>query len=121
MRVDLDMSQLTTFPGTLTSDDSDDGPCTATPDHRTFNKAQLRVTKEVVSDALSSMTFEDGQVDNIIAWVDSSCRGTMLAIVSLYKNDRVEVRLLKPVDPATVATGQRDAFALFTLQRSCDF
>jgi hypothetical protein len=42
----------------------------------------------------------------------------MLSIVSLYKNDRVEVRLLRPGEAATSGGTPRDAFALFPLTRS---
>jgi hypothetical protein len=111
MKLRLDTSQLSEHPGTITTNDVDGGPCNGAP---TFDAAELVVTTEVLNDPLSSMTFDDGQVQNIIAWVESSCRGKMLSIVSLYKSNRVEVRLLKPGTSAT----SRDAFALFRLNRS---
>jgi hypothetical protein len=117
MRLEVDADHLTTVPGTLTTDDYCDSPCRPSA---TFDEAPLRVTPEVVSDALSSMTFEDGQVHNVVAWADSTCRGPMLAIVSFYKNDHVDVRLLKPHGGAD----SRDAFARFDLSRSetgCDY
>lgn len=109
----LDVARLTTTPGTLTTDDAADGPCAP---RATFDHAALRVTPEVVEDPLSTMTFEDGQIQNVIAWADSTCSGSMLVVVSLMKDDRVDVRLLKPAAPA--ATDRRDAFALFPLARS---
>jgi hypothetical protein len=115
LRLRLDTDLLATAPGTLTTDDAADGPCAP---KATFDGAKLRVTKELVGDALSSLTFEDGQVHNIVAWVDSTCRGPMLSIVSLYKDDRVEVRLLRPGEAAATGGTPRDAFALFPLQRS---
>jgi hypothetical protein len=63
------------------------------------------------------MTFEEGQVQNIVAWTRSTCRGPMLAVVSFLKNDHVDVRLLKP-RAAKPAPGERDAFAFFPLSRS---
>jgi len=108
----LDTPSAAHPPGKITSDDTDLGPCAPSS---TFEAAALRVTPEVARDSLSLMTFEEGQVHNIIAWVDSKCRGTMLAIVSLYNSDRVDVRLLKPAP--TGATDRRDAFALFPLDR----
>ena len=117
-RLELDTDSLTTTPGSLSTNDAGAGPCGARP---TFDRAPLRVTPEVVHDSLSSMEFEDGQVQNLVAWVDSTCRGPMLAVVSLYKNDRVGLRLMKPRSaPPTAgatATPERDAFALFSLDR----
>jgi hypothetical protein len=122
MQLEVDVDALTSVPGSLTTDDADPeiedrGPCYPRP---TFDHAPLRVTPEVVSDSFSALVFEDGQVHNIVAWVDSTCRGSMLAVVSFYKNDRIGVRLLKPHDPGS----DRDAFGRFDLSRSeggCDF
>jgi hypothetical protein len=109
----LHASDLSTAPGEITTDDASVGPCAPQP---TFLRAPLRVTQEINNDALSTMSFDDGQVRNVITWAQSSCRGPMQAIVSLYKNDHVEVRLLKPGDPT--AASQSDAFALFQMSRS---
>jgi hypothetical protein len=114
LRLEIDTDHLTTLPGKLTTDDAQDGPCMP---RATFDRASLRVTPEVVHDALSTMTFEDGQVQNIVAWVDSTCRGPMLAVVSLLKSDRVDVRLLQPSAAAAAGDTKRDAFALFSLDR----
>lgn len=114
LRLQLDTEALSTLPGTLTTDDAAIGPCAPSAQ---FHEAPLRVTPEVVNDALSSMEFEDGQVHNVVAWVDSTCRGPMLSIVSLYKNGHVEVRLLKPGTTGLDGT-DRDAFALFQMARS---
>jgi hypothetical protein len=110
MKLHLDTTKLSDHPGSLTTDDVDGGPCKGAP---TFNSAELVVTTEVQNDSLSSLSFDEGQVHNIVAWVESSCRGKMLAVVSLYKSNRVEVRLLKP----GTSTTDRDAFALFRLDR----
>jgi hypothetical protein len=115
MCLELNTDKLTTVPGSITTDDGVDGPCAPTP---TFQHAALTVTPAIVSDAISNMTFEDGQVDNIIAWVHSSCRGPMLSVVSLYRNDRVEVRLLKPPGTDPTQPKAADAFALFPLERT---
>ncbi len=116
MRVEIDTANLTTVPGHLTTDDVA-GPCAPQP---TFSHAALRVTKEMVPDSISTMSFEDGQVHNILAWVDSTCRGTMYSVTSLYKNDHVEVRLMKPAGAAVNGVPQGDAFALFSLDRNDD-
>jgi hypothetical protein len=116
----LDTSALTTVPGRITTDDAERAPCGVNrPGVPTFSGAKLMVTPEVANDPLSALTFEDGQVHNIMAWVDSSCQGRMLAVVSLYKSNHVELRLMKPGTSATDSS-TRDAFALFPLERRDD-
>jgi hypothetical protein len=114
LKLKLDTGTLNTIPGAITSNDEACGPKTPT-----FYDAKLMMTEEVVNDPLSTLSFEDGQVHNIVAWVDSTCRGKMLAVVSLYKTNHVEVRLLKPGTGA-VDSNDRDGFALFQLDRSDD-
>ena len=111
MRLRLDTDHLSDHPGNVTTYDADGGPCKGAP---TFDDAELVVTSEVQNDPLSTLAFDEGQVLNIVAWIDSTCRGKMLGVVSLYKSNRVEVRLLKP----GTSPGSRDAFALFRLERS---
>jgi hypothetical protein len=118
----LDTSALATVPGRITTNDAakDPPPCGLNkPGVPTFDGAKLMVTPQVANDPLSALTFEDGQVHNIMAWVDSSCRGRMLAVVSLYKSNHVELRLLKPGASAT-DSNDHDAFALFPLERRDD-
>ncbi|MET0792496.1 MAG: hypothetical protein ABW061_13325 [Polyangiaceae bacterium] len=93
----LDMNTLTSLPGTLTSGDALNGMC-ATPDapQRLFDHVKLRAIPEVDQDVISALTFGEGHLHDFFAWVDSSCQGTMLAVVSLLKNNQVELRLFKP-------------------------
>jgi hypothetical protein len=105
----IDTTKLTTFPGILTSDD--EGCGAGLP---TFVDAKIRVPNEIPHDPLSSMTFEDGQVQNIIGWVNASCRGSIFVIVSLLKTDRVDVRLIESGD---LARSGLDVFSLFSLTR----
>lgn len=114
LRAELDPAALTSTPARLTTDDAADGPCAPLA---TLADAPVEVTPELVHDSLSALTFEDGQAQNVIGWVSSTCRGRMLAVVSLYAGgDRVDVRLLRPRDPAIA--GDRDAFIRFLLDRS---
>jgi len=114
MRLQLDTDALTTFPGTLTTDD-EIGICGATP---LFGDARLRAIEQVQSDQLSLLEFGDGREFNLLCWVDS-CLGPMLAVVSLMKNDTVEVRLLKPRPEPNDSTpaAERPGFIVFTLRR----
>lgn len=122
LRLTLQMSQLDTIPGTLSSDDTA-GLCAPKP---LFSGADLRAIKQVQSDQLWLLDFGDGRDQNFLAWVDSSCQGTMLAVVSLMKNDDVEVRLLKPAatPDASADAAHRPGFALVPMVRrkgTCGF
>lgn len=119
LRLQLDVGALTTQPGTLTTDDAATGICNP---QALLQDAPLTSIREVENDALSLLEFGDGREYNFIAWVDSSCVGQLLAVVSLMKNDSVEVRLLKPRQPAGDAGTADDAthrsgFVVFTLAK----
>jgi hypothetical protein len=110
MRLELDTAHLNSAPGWITTSD------TGCPgDSPMFDDDAIRVQPEVKHDPLSAMTFEDGQVQNIVGWVNARCRGSVLVIVSLLKTDRVDVRLLEPKDQ--VPTGN-DVFSVFSLTRN---
>jgi hypothetical protein len=112
----LDIERLTSRPGELSSNDALNGMCAApgTP-QRLFDKAPLRAIPEVDHDVLSSLTFGEGHVHDFFAWVDSSCQGTMLAVVSLMKNNQVELRLFKParVPQPNATPFDQPGFAVF--------
>jgi hypothetical protein len=119
LHLELDIDQLTTFPGTLTSSDSLTGLCSPNGDPL-FRNAKLRAIEKIFHDPLSQAEFGDGHQHDFFAWVDSTCQGTMVAVVSLLTNGAVEVRLLKPMadPPSDAPADQRPGFALFYLKRS---
>jgi hypothetical protein len=84
-----------------------------------FDSSALRAIPELDHDPLSTLEFGDGRDYNFFAWADSTCQGTMLAVVSLMRNDEIEVRVLKPaaLPPAEAQAQLRPGFALFTLSR----
>jgi hypothetical protein len=118
LHLELDVDNLSTYPGTLTSNDAEFGLCSAT-DAPLFMNARLRAIEEIFHDALSQAEFGDGHQHDFFAWVDSTCQGTMLAVVSLLTNGSVEVRLLKPAadPPEGASAGERPGFAKFSLDR----
>jgi hypothetical protein len=124
LRLELDTGKLTTAPGMLTSDDAERGLCAP---RALFEGAPMRAIPELTHDALSFMEFGEGRDHNYMTWVDSSCQGTMLAVVSLMRDDSVEVRLLKPapLPGADAGPDSRPGFGLFVLRRrtteSCSF
>jgi hypothetical protein len=119
LRLELDTDRLTTRPGTLTSNDAVFGLCSG-KGQALFEGAPLRAIEEIVHDALSNLEFGDGHQHDFFAWVDTTCQGTMLAVVSLLTNGSVEVRLLKPAanPPEDAGADQRPGFALFYMRRS---
>jgi hypothetical protein len=116
MRLTLDTGRLTTIPGALSTDDAADGLCAPIP---LFSETPLRAMQEAMHDPLSTLEFGDGREHNFLVWVDSSCQGTMVGVVSLMKSDEVEVRLLKPAPvPAPDADpAEQPGFAQFVLRR----
>jgi hypothetical protein len=116
-KLPTDASQPPSEPGILNSNDPQ-GIC-GTPDapQALFQNALLRTIPELQHDVLSALTFGEGHDHDFFAWVDSTCQGTMLAVVSLMKNNYVELRLFKPMPtPRIGATpAEQPGFALFHL------
>lgn len=112
LRLTLDVDQLTVAPGTLSSNDVT-GPCSPLPQ---FEQAPLQVTQELYADPLSLLEFGAAREYNFLTWVDSTCQGRTLAVVSLMSDDNVEVRLLRPGTPDNPDSNE---FGVFQLQRDC--
>jgi hypothetical protein len=119
LQIQLHLATLNTLPGEITTDDSDIGRCAPLP---LFDAAKLRAPNKLESDALSTLSFGDTSLLNFMSWVDSTCNGTYLAVVSLLQDKSVEVRLLRgELDPEGHEVG---AFGIFKLKRSvggCNF
>lgn len=115
MRLTLDIEALGTAPGTLTTNDAaPPGPCSPLPE---FDSAPLLVTPALFADPLSQLEFGATRDYNFMAWVDSTCRGSALAVVSLMHTGQVEVRLLRR---GTGVFGDTSAeqFGVFQLERT---
>jgi hypothetical protein len=114
----LDTSKLTSQPGVVSSDDAAGGLCSSQQEPL-FKNAPLRAIPQVQNDVLSTLEFGEGHEHDFFAWLDSTCQGTALSVVSLMKNGEVEVRLFKPapLPPADANAAQRPGFALFHLRR----
>ena len=117
LRVTLDIPALQVAPGTLTTSDAETGQCAPQP---LFDHAPFQVTPELFSDPLSLLEFGATREHNFVAWVDSTCQGSALAVVSLMHTGDVEVRLLRRGEQAETP-GPGD-FGVFQLKRSnCGF
>lgn len=117
MRLVLDAGELATNPGTLWTDDAapESGQSLCSP-RVTFDGAKLRTVEPILHDPLSTLSFGDGREHNFVAWVDATCGAQLLAVVSLMRNDDVEVRLLAPHRVAG-DDESRPEFAVFPLSR----
>jgi hypothetical protein len=113
----IDTGKLSSEPGILRSNDTLTGLCSSAS-QPLFRDAPLRAIPEVDHDVLSTLTFGEGHEHDFFAWVDSTCQGTLLSLVSLMKNDQVELRLFKPahLPPENAAPADRPGFAVFHLQ-----
>jgi hypothetical protein len=121
----LDSKHLGDYPGTLWSDDvandaganrQGDGLCPGQP---LFNKASVRTIQKALYDVIASVQITPDHDQDIFTWVDSTCQGTFVSILSLMNDGRVEVRLFKP-KPATDAgapASERSGFGVFSLTR----
>lgn len=127
VKLTLDTSQLSSFSagkqtqvGALTSNDAELGLC-APGGQALFESAPVRGIPQVDHDTLSTLTFGEGHDEDFFAWADSTCQGTMLALVSLLRKGDVELRMFKPAPLPPVAEpppDQRPGFALFYLKRN---
>jgi hypothetical protein len=117
--LELDTGALATRPGTLTSNDAATGLCSGNGDPL-FRDAPLRAIEQVFHDDLSQAEFGEGHQHDFFAWVDSTCQGTMVAVVSLLTNGEVEVRLMKPAadPPEDASASERPGFAKFYLKKN---
>jgi hypothetical protein len=118
LRLDLDVNNLTTVPGTLTTNDAKDGICSA-QGKALFEKAELRTIVEALKDPISVAQIGEGRDQSFWTYVSSSCGHEMMAVVSLMHSGGIEVRLFKPAAKASQNTPAADApgFGLFTLER----
>jgi hypothetical protein len=115
LRLTLDVDALAVAPGTLTtSDAAPPGPCSPLPE---FDHAPLHVTPELFADPLSQLDFGSTRDHNFMAWVDSTCQGSALAVVSLMHTGQVEVRLLRHCNGLPGDTSP-DQFGVFQLDRT---
>jgi hypothetical protein len=125
MKLTLDTSQLSSFSadkatqvGALSSNDLDLGLCSP-GGQALFESSPVRGIPQVDHDTLSTLSFGEGHDEDFFAWTDSTCQGTMLALVSLLRKGDVELRLFKPapLPPPDAGPGERPGYSLFYLKR----
>lgn len=130
LKLDLDASKLSSFSenrnaimGWLTSNDVGTGLCVDQP---LFHSAPIRAIPQLYHDTLSTLSFGEGHDEDFFAYVDSTCQGTMVSLVSLLRNGNVEVRLFKParLPDEGAKPDKLPGYAVFYLTRhdeGCEF
>lgn len=113
LQLQLDTASLDRFPGKITSDDGATMPC---GDERLFDDAKLRISEKLQADPLSTLAFGESRELNLLTWVDSSCDGTYLAVISLMRNSEVEVRLMR--SRAGDSGEEQGPFGVFRLRKN---
>lgn len=121
----LDTDHLDDLPGTLRSNDADFGPCAPLP---LFDDAALRVIQSARGDRISNLRLGDDHEEELLTFVDSTCSGSMVAILSLVQDSSTELRLLRPAPDARVPVTAQPRFGVFSLTKKtateksgCDF
>jgi hypothetical protein len=105
----------------LSSNDGKYGLC-APSGQALFEHSPIRTIPPLDHDALSTLTFGEGHDEDFFAYTDSTCQGTMVAVVSLLRKGDIELRLFKPAPPpdAAAPADKRPGFALFYLSRNTE-
>jgi hypothetical protein len=119
----LDTDKLDSIPGKLRSNDADFGPCTP---RALFEDAPIRVVRKALGDRISEIRLGDDHEEEVIAFVDSTCSGSMVAILSLVQDGSAELRLLRPAPELESPVADQPRFGVFGLAKvsdeaSCDF
>jgi hypothetical protein len=107
----LDANHLQDAPGTLSSND-----------HR-FRNAPLRPIPKIWHDPLSTLSFGEGRVQNLVYVVaplaDADSFGDIYAVLSLMQSGAVEVRLLRGAPTIDGGDGADNIlFGVFSLTRA---
>ena len=116
----LDTSHLEDTPGTISTKDG------------MFRDAPLRPIPQIWHDPLSTLSFGEGRLKNLVYVASTSADEDVFAIVSLMQSGDVEVRLLRGApglpaagaDGGATATSGGNLFAIFSLTnqgKPCSF
>lgn len=103
-------------PAIVTTNDSAFGPCA--PNMPLFKQAKVRTIEKALGDRLSAMQLGEDHDEDVVTIIDSSCSGSMVAILSLIQNGDIELRLLRPAANSSSAALDAERFGLFVLKKS---
>ncbi len=101
---------------TLDTDHLQDTPGAISTSDGRFKATPLRPIPQVWHDPLSTLSFGDGRVQNLVYAAAPSDAQDVVVIVSLMQSDAIEVRLLRGA-PGADAGASPALFGIFTLER----
>ncbi|HEX3770691.1 MAG TPA: hypothetical protein VHV30_07505 [Polyangiaceae bacterium] len=106
---------------TLDTDHLQDSPGTISTDDGTFKKTPMRSIPQIWHDPLSTLSFGDGRIKNLVYVSTSTSGSDVFVVVSLMQSGGIEVRLLRGAPRLTsagdAAPAESNLFAVFSLQR----
>jgi hypothetical protein len=107
---------------TFDADHLQDGPGAITTTDGRFTRTPLRPIPQIWHDPLSTLSFGDGRVQNMVyAATPNGETQDVLVVLSLMQSGKIEVRLLRgaPLADAAAPPPQTGAplFGVFTLER----
>jgi hypothetical protein len=115
----------TTLCLTIDTDHLQDAPGAISTDDGLFQKVPLRPIPQIWHDSLSTLTFGEGQLKNLVYVATSSGGDDVFVVVSLMQSGDIEVRLLRGApslpsedgDGGVTTTSGGNLFAVFDLTR----
>jgi hypothetical protein len=107
---------------TLDTDHLQDAPGVISTNDGMFRKAALRPIPQIWHDPLSTLSFGEGRIKNLVYVATSSAGDDVLSVVSLMESGDIEVRLLRgapslPEGGGVPASFGGNLFAVFDLTR----
>lgn len=101
----IDTEHLQDAPGFLTTTDGK------------FSKTPLRPIPQVWHDPLSTLSFGEGRIQNLVYAATPAGDTDLLVVISLMQTNTIEVRLLRGAPPSDARTPNTAMFGIFNLQR----
>ena len=108
MCMTLDTNHLQDTPGTISTSDG------------RFRGAPLRPIPQIWHDPLSTLSFGDGRLQNLLYAAAPADGEDVMVVVSLMQSNAIEVRLVRSApqaDASAVTTGNPALFGVFTLEK----
>jgi hypothetical protein len=107
---------------TIDTDHLQDVPGAISTSDGLFHKTPLRPIPQIWHDPLSTLSFGEGRLKNLIYVATSSAGDDVFVVVSLMQSGDIEVRLLRgapslPEEAGSPATSGGNLFAVFDLTR----
>lgn len=103
---------------TLDTDHLQDAPGAVSTSDGRLQRSALRPIPQIWHDPLSTLSFGEGRLQNLVYAATPDADGDVLVIVSLMQSDQIEVRLLRGAPGAALDAGATPPlFGVFTLEK----